>query len=526
MTRTFEMKRTEVDGIPTFWADTPPGRYVAMLQFRVGRADEPAPWGGITHLVEHLALAPLTQQRYDHNGVVEGVRTIFLSVGDPEDAVDFFAKLSDSFAALDLDRLLMERRILLREAEQSGGPGVGGALRALRFGLLGQGALGLGEFGLGWLGPEAVRQWAAERFTRGNAALVLSGPPPAGLRIRLPDGPRQATPTPRSLGDVAWPAHLTWDGPGVTLSMLMPRLPESNMLMNVAQRRARQSLRFEQGLVYDVMPDYEPLDGNTAHVVVGADVPDSDLVPVSRALVEVLDRLAADGPTPDELALEVDGFRRQFNDRDAQIGFLDVAAADHLYGGHEREPDEILANRERVTPDQAAATLRSSLESLLLLAGGPPYDGRFSPYPPGSPSAVDGREYKPAGFHLPGRGPRERLVAGPDGVSVKVDGDFLLTVRFRDCRVVEHPEDRGRILWAEDGTRVAVAADAWRGGDEVISAIDAALPAEVVACDEHGVGALADHTGSASAVSAAEAAGSQRAGTVSGASAAGPAAAP
>ena len=36
MTRTSDAHRTDVDGVPTVRADTPPGRYVGVLMFRVG----------------------------------------------------------------------------------------------------------------------------------------------------------------------------------------------------------------------------------------------------------------------------------------------------------------------------------------------------------------------------------------------------------------------------------------------------------------------------------------------------------
>ena len=58
------IQRTEIDGIPTLWMDEP-GPMVGMLLFRVGRCDEPTPIGGVSHIVEHLALAALVSMGRD-----------------------------------------------------------------------------------------------------------------------------------------------------------------------------------------------------------------------------------------------------------------------------------------------------------------------------------------------------------------------------------------------------------------------------------------------------------------------------
>ena len=64
------------------------------------------------------------------------------------------------------------------------------------------------------------------------------------------------------------------------------------------------------------------------------------------------------------------------------------------------------------------------------------------------------------------------------------------TVRYEDCVAVRHWEGPIRELWGVDGFRVIVNAAEWRGGEAVVAEVDAAVSPEVVACDEHGVGAL------------------------------------
>jgi hypothetical protein len=396
-----------------------------------------------------------------------------------------------------LARLQMERRILRSEAEQQG-PSIGGAMRQLRFGCSGHGLVGEDELGLGWLGPDAVSAWIAGRFNRGNAAMWMSGPPPAGMRLALPDGPRNAPAPIEPIDYVRFPSHNVWNGPGATLTWLMPRDPASNMVANISHRRARQRLRFDQGLIYDVAMDYEPLDGSTAHVTLGADAPPEQIDIVRDALLAVVDELATDGPTVEELAVETNGFERQFEDRDATLGFLDVAVVDILFGEEPRSAQAILDGRRGVGPADAARVLQASLGSLLVVAGGTPLPPeRATPYPSWSVDRVDGREHGPAGSFLPGRKPKERLFVSPEGLTLVASPTEWVTVRYRDCVAVVHDSDVRRELFGRDGFRVRVDATLWKDGPAVVAAIDAALPRELVACDEHGIGALPDEPAAA-----------------------------
>ncbi|HEX6867232.1 MAG TPA: hypothetical protein VF119_00430, partial [Candidatus Limnocylindrales bacterium] len=153
--------RTEIDGVRTLWMDEP-GPPMATLVFRVGRADEPTPLGGISHIVEHLALVGLGVQDYDHNGMVDAQWSMFMTAGQPDELPAFFDQVVAGLVDPPVDRLLIERRILREEREQRG-PSIGGAARWFRFGYAGQGR-GLGpaddELGLGWVGPDRVREWA------------------------------------------------------------------------------------------------------------------------------------------------------------------------------------------------------------------------------------------------------------------------------------------------------------------------------------------------------------------------------
>ena len=488
------VQRTEVDGVPTLWIDEP-GPMVASLMFRVGRCDEPTPMGGVSHIVEHLALARLGVQDYDHNGFVDGDKTVFTTIGRPDEVVEFLGSVTAALGDLPTERLLLERRILREERAQRG-PSIGGALRWYRYGYAGQGrGLGPGddELGLDWLGPEPVLAWARRWFTTGNAMLWLTGAPPSDLRLTgLPGGDRAEGPRIDTTPGVTFPAHLAWDGPGANLSMTGARSAALNVAGNIAHRRARQRLRFDQGLVYDVQQDYEPVAPGTAHVMLGADCNDERIPAVAEALLGVLRELAEDGPTAAELDGEVRAYLRQFDDRDGRIGLLAVSALDALWGEAVLSAEEFLARRQAVGPADAAGALREAMATLLILANAPAV-GALPPYPSWSTTRLAGREHAPAGFFLPGRRPKERLFAGPEGLTLVLDGGWL-TVPYADAVACIHDSPDTRTLLGRDGMRLTVQAPAWKDGHAVVAAIDAALPATLVACAEHGIGGLEDET--------------------------------
>ena len=256
------------------------------------------------------------------------------------------------------------------------------------------------------------------------------------------------------------------------------------------ERRARQRLRFERGLVYDVHSDYDVLSGTEAMIVIGSDCPPASVAEVSTVMLGVLDELASDGPAPDELRIEAEGFRRQFTDPAARVGYLDQLGANLLFGGNVPDPDEVAEKRSNLRPADIAGGLHDALDSLLFVAAADPPDNRFHRYPD-RVAAVAGTEYRPAGRYLPGRGPKERLVCGPDGVSLVGGGDTL-SVRFADTVLLQHYSGDARVLWDRNGQRIGIRAADWRDGSRVIEQIDRRIRAEVVACDEHGIGGLAD----------------------------------
>nr|MDQ3555027.1 insulinase family protein [Chloroflexota bacterium] len=183
-----QIHRTEVDGVAVFWSPAP-GPLTCGLMFRVGRADETLPTAGITHMLEHLTMARFGTHDDDSNAFVDETRTLFHASEGERDVMAFLGQVTAALLEPDVARLDMERGILLDEA-RSRSVAVDSELRRLRFGATGHGLPGLPEFGLRTVTPEAVTDWARSRFTAANAALVLSGPVPAGLSLTLASGSR------------------------------------------------------------------------------------------------------------------------------------------------------------------------------------------------------------------------------------------------------------------------------------------------------------------------------------------------
>lgn len=476
--------RTEVDGIPTLWTPVP-GPLTGALHVRVGRADEARPIAGITHLVEHLAFHELLDTDYERSGFVDVSRTVFHATGHAHEVAAFLGRIADNLADLPLDRLDHERGVLQQEANERGGS-VDGHLRWIRFGPVDHGIVDGAEVGLDWLGPEPVAAWRRTRFTRENAALFFTGEPPSGLRLALPSGRRYAPVAATPAADIVLPAWCRWDRDGVGLSLLGTRSAELSMLTWILERRLRRVLRHELGAVYDVSAAYDPINADAAHIFVYTECAPDRAVAVRDAMTATLADLATAGPTGEELARELDGFERQFLDPSAGIGAVDSGVFDLLHGSEILLPADGFARRRAVTT-ASARDVAASVRSSALLASpteGPP-DG-FTPIPESSPAEVRGREVGRSGRHLPGRGPKERLIIGEDGVTLRYADGSCATLGYDELVTSQHLSDTSRQLLARNGFGFTVDAADWKDGPAIIAELDRRTDPMLVACVDDG----------------------------------------
>ena len=141
------------------------------------------------------------------------------------------------------------------------GPGAGATWSrpdVWRYGASGYGLAGQGELGLDVLGIHDLRAWSAEVATTGNAVLWLTGPPPAGLELRLPAGSTgRRRPAPSMMPEL--PAWFSGPNDGVALSAVLPRGYPNQALTSILRARLVDELRTRRAVAYSPQVDYRPL---------------------------------------------------------------------------------------------------------------------------------------------------------------------------------------------------------------------------------------------------------------------------
>lgn len=471
-----EVERTEVDGVPVFWSEGGTGDegYRAALMFRVGRADETLVRGGLTHLVEHLALHTLDETDYHYNGAVGPVTTMFVTHGDAAGVGAFLTRVCESLGALPMERLEAEKQILRTEAEGRVGD-LAGQLALWRYGAATYGLPAYQEHALGTCTADEVQAWARRWFTRQNAALaVIGGPPPDGLALPLPDGERQPVPEPTSALPRT-PAYFTSDVKGIALSGIVPRSAAAILYAGILGRRLHRVLRRDGALSYSTGADYGFRTGDTAQILAFAD----GLAEVGPELAErflgELDRMAGEPVDPGELAEAVATHRTGATSDEERGARATGHCVAELLGAPRHTTGEELARLDAVTPQDVQEVGRTVLDSALLMLphGQEPQGTRFRPAPSASTVAVEGRAHtRPDGAQL-------GLIVGPEGASA-LAGPQITTVRFDQCAAVLAWPDGARLLTGLDGLNVAVEPNLWIGGADAVAEIDRNAPVALV----------------------------------------------
>jgi hypothetical protein len=474
------IRRDVVDGVTVFWTPDAPRR-VSSLQFRVGRSDELPTTGGISHVVEHLAMFGLGRRAYFTNGMVDHIRTSFFAQGSEPEVAAFLTDLSGQLASPPLERLETELRVLRTESASLRTTLVAQHL-SLRHGCRGYGQLGLSEYGLHTLSAEAVAEWAATRFTRGNAVAYVSGPLPDGLRFTLPEGPRRPTVHRDVIEHL--PAR-SWIGvpnaPGVALGIVVPRSVSASVALRMLTHRLEQRLRRDLGHSYEVSLDCVPLDASESVGSIFASCLVADIATVRDELLRVADGFASEGPTQEEIDWEVDALERVAEQDDCVLAELDSMAHDTLVGRPVTTIAAVIEELRALRGVEVRDTFAAAARRATLIDGADraPATSGWSTHPVWAPSALAGRRLDPVTrrFWQP-RG--EELVVGCDGVSwVDHTKGTILTVRYEACAalVVEGP---ALTLVAGDGTHILVHREYWKRGADVVREIEASIPASRV----------------------------------------------
>ena len=426
-----DLQRADWNGIPVLWADAP-APFIGSLMFRVGRVDETVRTSGLTHLVEHLALSKVEHGTYDFNGRVEVAATAFWATGEHDEVLRHLVQVARALNDLPLDRLDPEKRILQAEATMAAN-NLEARLMALRFGPVGYGLVNYGEFALDWVEAEDVSGWARERFSAANAAVWLTGEPPGNLEgLDLPAGQRIPPPQPETIPSLELPCHLAQGTGGVALSLVADRTTAIHAGFQIALERAHTRLRQDAALSYAPGGSYFPLDGRIAHITLNADCKDQDAAGVQSELLSVVDELAEQGPTEQELERDRSLLARALKAPHWAPPSLDAATRDTLMGVEPPSRRQLLAERRELTSAGVAQALAEALTTMLVLAPtNVPTSGprKLPKYSPDDTDPIPGRRYRPWG-----EAERAELVVGEEGLSyIRANPPDVMSWRFEDC---------------------------------------------------------------------------------------------
>ena len=445
---------TSVDGVPCFWADLP-GPCHAGLLFRVGRADETLPTAGLTQLVQRLAYA---------DGAVDSVITSFQAEVERPALAGFFEEVCHALGALPLDGLATERRVLSVEHERED-PGLPDRMLMMRFGAARHGLSFYEPMGVRWLEPAHVADWGRRWFTRGNAAVWMTCPPPTGLRLPLPEGGRAVPPEPQPIPGLELPSFAA-AGHGLTAATMLGRRTAA---LTVAVRAVAERLRDAD---HPVASWQLPLTADVSHRFLAVEG-DGGAAALDRALESV----AADGPARGELEEAVAFAVQGVSADDAAAGGLERMAVEELLGAPRRWKEDLVREAQSASYAEAAAALREALGSQILLApvDTPKPSERFADYPWFSRDRVQGSELKPVD-----RSP-VRLVVSQEGVShVARDAGHASTVRFPDVAAALQERDGSLTLIGRDGAIVGLDVRLFKGADRVVADLERSLPPELI----------------------------------------------
>lgn len=478
------MRRTEIDGVPVVWAPGPEPLH-AVLTFGCGVRDESFRTIGVTHLIEHLAMSALPRLHHDHNASVDLELTQFFAAGPPEHIVSFLALVCEGLADLPVHRLSQEAGVLAAEGGCGTHP-TAAALCTRRFGLESYGLAAWAGPGFDRISADMVRAHAARFFVNGNAVLQLTGPPPAGLRLPLPAGPRPAHDVrPPAVAD--GPRWFTEQVPSVGVSLT--GTPDSRVwtigLLALAER-LRLSARHDRGLSYDIGAELAYFDSTTADRMVWIDAREGQEREVAEILWDILTALATDGPTAEEIGHEVQAVVAMHADPRSVTAVLDDAARCELFDRPHQTVDEFLRDVATVTPEEVAARFEQALRTALLVV--PEYTELELTAPDGRPvdrlgagsgdRLPDGQVFRPSLRDLAtsAAARRCRMVLTPSGVAYRDEAGEVHEVRFDDVVGVQEDGD-GRIVFGRDGSVVPVHPSLFRGVRPAVAAVDAAVPA-------------------------------------------------
>ncbi len=466
-----EVQRTEVDGVPVFWAAAP-GPLRASLTFRVGQADEDLAHHGLTHLVEHLVLSRSETAPHAYNGSTGSHLTDFVVAGTSEQVTGYLSSVCAGFARLPLERLEVEQRVIRSEAAQRSG-GVVRSMTALRWGPVGPGVVAYPEFALEHVNEERILGWSAARFVREASALWLSGPPPEGLALPLPSG--EPPPPPPWRPAAPTPFSYTYSDHGFGLSLLVRRGAAGAALGYLIHRRLTDRLRHELGLVYGVEAGSDRLLQGLRHHYFLAECLPQNATAVQEQLCAVLLELRERPPTDAELGDLRDGLARGETDPFIVLGDLEQLTTQHLLGDPPVTRAQFRDQLAALQPDDVLQEALAALDTLVVAVP----DGTTVPKELAVPTPTTSERAVTAAETLRPRrllNPANALLLGDEGVTVLTPAKEPVTVFYDRCSAVLAYPDHVRVLYGDDGFVLTLDPREWFHSRDLARRIDEAVP--------------------------------------------------
>ncbi|MEU8001005.1 hypothetical protein AB0B66_07575 [Catellatospora sp. NPDC049111] len=490
------MRREEIDTVRVLWQEMP-GDFTATLAFAVGARDEDVDQLGITHLVTRHLLVSLLAEPDETAGLLE---TSFTLSGEPTRVAEDLTDLASLVANPDLGGLVLTAQQLdaadraieldLDVDDAVRDPWV--SLLARRLGPTGPGLLRWPAVDAHRFTADEVRAHLARWFTAGNAVLTCTGPPPAGLRLPLPAGPRAAhTTSPEgSPSGPAWYADEVV-APGVAVTATAG--PQAFLLLRVLGTRVDALL--ERAGVKAWSTEWStPVGGDRLELGLSLHLRgrnrQRDSAVAARVLWQELLRLAAEEPAPAELAAVVTRYTRppaedpRLRAGLERLGVLAAAEQAHaqapladaghreLFAVYDEFGEAEAAAAARLGPADVRAAAASWLSSALLVV------------PVGVDIALDGmtRTGCPAGSFTPQgellrpslarrlRGAKDGLVLGDDACHLVAADGTVHSFPMRDVMLVQR---RGETLLGNIRHGCLVDVSGFTGVDKLVTRVPA-----------------------------------------------------
>ena len=458
-----------VDGVPVFFAARGEGPCAGGITFRVGMVDESPRWRGVSHLVEHLALAPLAGTSSHHNGETTIDTTGFHVQGSAAEVVEFLGTVCTPLSSLAMQDLDREKSVLRAEAARRSRH-VTESLAIYRFGARSYARTSLPEWGLHDLDPDDIQWWAHHYFTRGNAVCwIVADELPADLRLPLPEGSRQPAPPPTS-ALAQTPAYYAAGSGLIAWSGVVERSTAAAVLGAMLQRDLFRSLRTEAGLSYDVSALYQPRSGGLGDLVLSADALEENQDAALDTFLHGLARLQLGQLSSEDLEAVRQERLEMYGRPGIDRLMLGSRVYDTLVGYPAKSVAELVAELQDLTLDDVTDAGKRTYETGLLRvpAGRDAEDAGFVRAPDTSPTGLDGQSF-PAY-----ESPATSMTVGPTGVSWS-NGSQYATVPYADCEALILYPDGGRRLVGGDGMNVAVEPTLYEGLGTAIATIDASV---------------------------------------------------